>query len=76
VRTGWFRAVHVKSDESQKLRLVLGHRRTLKRKLLDIENEIRHSLKVLASWWAHVRSVPRLRRGSASWSHVMRSLPA
>jgi transposase len=46
VRTGWFRAVHVKSDESQKLRLVLGHRRTLKRKLLDIENEIRHSLKV------------------------------
>jgi transposase len=26
--------------------LILAHRRTLKRKLLDIENEIRHSLKV------------------------------
>jgi transposase len=38
--------VHVKSEESHKLRLVLGHRRTLKRKLLDIENEIRQSVKV------------------------------
>jgi transposase len=46
VRTGWYRPVHVKSEASHKLRLALGHRRTLKRKLLDIENEIRHSLKV------------------------------
>ena len=46
VRTGWFRPVHVKSEESHKLRLLLGHRRTLKRKLLDIENEVRQSLKV------------------------------
>jgi transposase len=46
VRSGWYRPVHVKSEESHKLRLLLGHRRTLKRKLLDIENEIRHSLKV------------------------------
>ena len=46
VRSGWYRPVHVKSVESHKLRLLLGHRRTLKRKLLDIENEVRHSLKV------------------------------
>ncbi|HLN26087.1 MAG TPA: IS110 family transposase, partial [Patescibacteria group bacterium] len=46
VRTGWYRSVHVKSDASYRLRLLLGHRRTLKRKFLDIENEIRHSLKV------------------------------
>jgi transposase len=46
VRSGWYRPVHVKSVESHKLRLLLGHRRTLKRKLVDIENDIRHSLKV------------------------------
>lgn len=46
VRAGWYRPVHVKSPESHKLPLLLGHRRTLKRKLLDIENEIRQSLKV------------------------------
>ena len=46
VRSGWFKAVHVKSDESYRLRLLLGHRRTLKRKFLDIENAIRHSIKV------------------------------
>jgi transposase len=46
MRSGWYRPVHVKSVESHKLRLLLGHRRTLKRKLRDIENEIRHALKV------------------------------
>ncbi len=43
---GWFRPVHVKSEDSHRLRLLLTHRRTLKRKLLDIENEVRQSLKV------------------------------
>jgi transposase len=45
MRTGWFRFVHVKSPESQELRLLLNHRRTLQRKTLDIENEIRGTLK-------------------------------
>jgi transposase len=45
VRTGWFRAVHVKSEESYRLRLLLTQRRNLKRKFLDIENAIRHSIK-------------------------------
>ncbi len=45
MRTGWFRLVHVKSPESQELRLLLTHRRTLQRKALDIENEIRGTLK-------------------------------
>ena len=40
MRTGWFRFVHVKSLESQELRLLLTHRRTLQRKALDIENEM------------------------------------
>lgn len=46
VRSGWFNPVHIKSEASYRLRLLLAHRRTLKRKFLDIENEIRHSLKV------------------------------
>jgi transposase len=46
VRSGWYRPVHVKSVQSYKLRPLLGHRLTLKRNLRDIENEIRHALKV------------------------------
>jgi len=45
MRTGWFRFVHVKSRESQELRLVLTHRKTLQCKALDIENEVRGTLK-------------------------------
>jgi transposase len=59
VRSGWYRPVHVKSVESHKLRLLLGHRRTLKRKLRDLENEIRHSLKVFG-----LRAGPRVQRAS------------
>lgn len=35
VRTGWFRPVHIKSDASYRLRLLLTQRRNLKRKFLD-----------------------------------------
>jgi transposase len=40
--SGW---VHVKSDASYRLRLLLTQRRNLSRKFLDIENAIRHSIK-------------------------------
>jgi transposase len=46
VRSGWYRAVHVKSEQSHRMKLLLNGRRLLKRKLLDIENDIRQSLKV------------------------------
>ena len=46
MRVSLFRAVHVKSRESHELRLLLTNRRLLRRKCLDIENEIRGSLKV------------------------------
>lgn len=46
MRTGWYRTAHVKTDASYRLRLVLVQRRNLKRKFLDLENTIRHSLKV------------------------------
>ena len=46
MRTGWFKPVQLKSRDGYRLRLALIHRRTLKRKFLDIENAVRHSLKV------------------------------
>ena len=45
MRTGWFRAVHIKSETAYRLRLLLTQRRSLKRKFVDLENSIRHSLK-------------------------------
>jgi transposase len=46
VRSGWFKPLHAKSDDSNRLKLLLAHRRTLKRELMDIETEIRHSRKM------------------------------
>jgi len=45
MRTGWFRQAHIKSEACYRLRLLLTHRRNLKRKFVDLENAIRHSLK-------------------------------
>jgi transposase len=45
VRTRWFREVYTKSKDSYRLRLLLTQRRNLKRKFLDIENAIPHSIK-------------------------------
>lgn len=45
MRLGWYRAVHVKSIENQRLRTLLANRRLLKRKLIDIENHVRGTLR-------------------------------
>ncbi len=45
MRTGWFQAVHVKSPASQRLRVLLRYRRLLQGKRLDLENELRGTLK-------------------------------
>lgn len=45
MRTGWYRPAHVKTETAYRLRLLLIQRRNLKRKFLDLENSIRHSLK-------------------------------
>ena len=45
VRSGWFKAVHVKSIESQELRTLLVAREFLVNKLRDHENEIRGLLR-------------------------------
>ena len=44
MRTGWFKRARMKAEGTYRLRLLLTHRRNLKRKFLDIENAIRHSL--------------------------------
>lgn len=45
VRTGWFKTAYIKSEAVYRVRLLLIQRRNLKRKFLDLENTIRHSLK-------------------------------
>jgi transposase len=46
MRVGWYSMVHVKSEVSQVVRMVLTNRRTLLSKQIDIENEIRGTLRV------------------------------
>lgn len=45
VRTGWYRAVHVKSGESRMARTLLVARRTVLNKLRDMENAVRAVLR-------------------------------
>jgi transposase len=57
MRTGWFRQVYIKTEASYRIRLLLTQRHNLKRKVLDVENTIRHSLKAFGA-----RSTRRRRR--------------
>src|SRR5204862_6459276 len=72
-RVGWFTIVHVKTAESQELRLLLSNRRTLLEKRIAIDNEIRGTLKAfglklgpvtVASFEARVLELPAPRCGS------------
>lgn len=54
LRAGWFRPVYIKSDEAYRMRLLLTARRNLKRKFLDLENAVRHSLKAFGIRLGHV----------------------
>ncbi len=45
VRTGWYKAVHVKSELSQELRALLGGRKLLMAKVQDLDNGIRGLLR-------------------------------
>jgi transposase len=45
MRLGWYKAVHVKSLDAQRLRMLLGCRKLVVRKLVDVENEIRGTLR-------------------------------
>lgn len=45
MRTGWFKSVHVKAEESQKIRAIMSSRRLLLDKRLDLDNHIRATLR-------------------------------
>jgi len=45
MRTGWFKAVHMKTQQAQEWRLLLTQRRLLVNKLIDVEAEIRGTLR-------------------------------
>lgn len=45
MRTVWFKAVHVKTQQAQEWRLLLTQRRLLVNKLIDVEAEIRGTLR-------------------------------
>ena len=47
MRVGLFKPVHVKTPESQRLRMILSSRQLLRTKLLDVENAIRGFLREL-----------------------------
>jgi transposase len=49
LRSGWYTSAHIKSDEAFRLRLLLTHRRTLKRKAVAIELSLLGSLKVFGA---------------------------
>jgi len=55
MRTGWYRAVHVKSLASQRLRVLLRHRQILQTKRHDLENELRGTLKAFGLKLGKVR---------------------
>lgn len=45
MRTGWYKEVHIKSRDSQELRMLLNNRRFLLDKRIAMDNEIRGSLR-------------------------------
>ncbi|WOH80629.1 IS110 family transposase [Bradyrhizobium sp. BEA-2-5] len=45
MRLGWYRAVHVKNIDMQRMRSLVANRKLLKRKLIDIEDHIRGTLR-------------------------------
>lgn len=47
LRTGWYSRVHVKSMESHLIRALLSSRKTVLRKCVDLENEIRGLVRLL-----------------------------
>jgi transposase len=53
---GWFRQAHIKTASCYRLLLLLTQRRSLERKVLDLKNTIRHSLKAFG---IHIKGTGR-----------------
>jgi transposase len=65
MRLGWFRAVHVKNVEMQKMRTLLTNRKLLKRKLVDIENHIAVRCEP-TDCWSEPSAAANMKRACAS----------
>lgn len=70
MRMGWFRQAHIKTKACYRMKLLLTHRRNLKRKFLDLENAVRQSLKRSASSSAARRTAPSTRRCARPWRTI------
>jgi transposase len=46
IRTGWYRPAHVKSEDSQRRRVLLNMRKALLNQRIELENQMRGNLKV------------------------------
>lgn len=46
VRTGWYKLAHVRSEDSQRRRVLVNTRKTLLEQRIELENQIRGNLKV------------------------------
>jgi transposase len=68
MRLGWFRAVHVKSEQAQEARMLLIHRSTMLARLMAIENTIRRTLKVFGLRLGHVSKLTFEPARASSWS--------
>jgi len=51
MRVGLYRPVHVKTLRSQKLRMLLTHRKLLQSKAIAIDNDLRGTLRTFVSRW-------------------------
>jgi transposase len=64
MRTGWYREVHIKSHDSQELRMLFNNRRFLLDKRLALDSEIRGSLRTFGMKLGKVTPItyePRIR---------------
>jgi transposase len=60
MRVGVYRPVHVKTLRSQKLRMLLTHRKLLQSKAIAIENDLQGTLRVIAVSLVDLRLQHRL----------------
>ena len=74
MRVGLFKPVHVKTLASQERRMLLTSRKLLQKKLLDVESDLRGTLRNFGLK-VGVVSTGRLKRASASWWRASTAWP-
>ena len=71
MRVGLFKPVHVKKLIAQEQRMLLTSRKLVQRKLMDIESDMRGTLRNFGLKVGVVSSI-RYKRGSGTWSKAFR----